>query len=65
MLYTFHPSDTHMSESNTLPMVSYCGLDGPHNANIDIIAHYILYVLLMVLVFLLFCLDAIYIPYIC
>ena len=51
MFYTSYPSDIHMSENSILPMVGYYGLNNPYNANINIIAYYILYMLLMVLIF--------------
>jgi hypothetical protein len=49
------PSGIHMPVNSTLPMVGYYDSSDPYNVNIDTFNHYILHVLLVVLLFLLFC----------
>jgi hypothetical protein len=49
------PNGIHMPINSTLPMVGYYDFGNPHNINIDTFDHYILYILLVVPLFLLFC----------
>jgi hypothetical protein len=49
------PNGIHMPVNSTLPMVGYYNSGDPYNVNIDTFDHYILYALLAVPLFLLFC----------
>jgi hypothetical protein len=49
------PSGIHMPVNSTLPMVGYYDSGDPYNVNIDTFDCYILHMLLVVLLFLLFC----------
>jgi hypothetical protein len=55
MLLLSLPSGVHMPANSTLPMVGYYDSGDPYNVNIDIFDCCILHVLLVVLLFLLFC----------
>lgn len=56
MLFSSLPSGICMSVNSTLPKVSCYVLGDPYNIGINNFDYYILYVLLVVLFFLLFCL---------
>jgi hypothetical protein len=49
------PSGIYMPVNSTLPMVGYYDSSDPYNVNIDTFNYYILYILLVVPLFLLFC----------
>jgi hypothetical protein len=49
------PSGIYMPVNSILPMVGYYNSGDPYNIGIDIFNYYILHVLLVVLLFLLFC----------
>jgi hypothetical protein len=55
MLLLSLPSGIYMPMNSILPMVGYYDSGDPHNINIDTFNCCILYVLLVVLLFLLFC----------
>jgi hypothetical protein len=57
MLLLSLPSGIHIPMNNTLSMVGYYDSGNPYNVNIDTFNHYILHILLVVLLFLLFCPD--------
>jgi hypothetical protein len=55
MLSLSLPSGIHMPINSILPMVGYYNSGNPYNIGIDTFDYCILYILLVVLLFLLFC----------